>query len=393
MSIRDKQQYIIKFLYFTTFAALASWISYFYIYLKEVPQLSTLQIGVIAGIQQFNNIFVVPIWGLLADKFGRKNTLIISIGISLMLIPGFLLFDGFIAFTLYMTLLTLFLNPILNLLDTIALDYEEQSGGKTSYGEIRLWASIGWASSSLLTGIFIDQEQLKYIFLIAAFLYLIPWCVLYYFYKPLTVTKSLKTLNPLVIKQLLKAEPKLLKFFILVFIYSLLSAPIYLIINVYYHEIGSPNSIIGLAFAVQAISELPFFFYGKRLVIRFGAKNIFIFAMVATAIRMLAYGLNTNPEIAVGIGVIHGISIGLFFVSIIAIVHNKVPGQLRSTGQSLIYTFYAGGVAFGNLLVGYLDNFISVGSTMLVNAFAIFLLVLFVIAWNSRNENQTFSEN
>lgn len=81
-------------------------------------------------------------------------------------------------------------------------------------------------------------------------------------------------------------------------------------INVYYHELGAPNSIIGLAFAGQAIS------------------------------------------------------IGLFFVSIVAFVPAIVPAQLRQTGQSLIHTFYAGEVALGNILTGLLDNFISVRTTM-----------------------------
>src|SRR5690606_20728201 len=131
----------------------------------EVPQLNTLQIGIIAGFQQFNTVFVVPIWGLLSDKFGRKRMLLTSVGMTLLLIPGFLLWDGALGFTLFMILLTLFYNPIMSLLDTVALDYEEQSGGKTSFGQIRLFASLGWASSSLLTGMFIDKEHLSYIFL------------------------------------------------------------------------------------------------------------------------------------------------------------------------------------------------------------------------------------
>jgi PPP family 3-phenylpropionic acid transporter len=382
----NKQEIVIKFLFLITYAALASWLSYFYIYLKEVPGLSSLQIGIVAGFQQFNTVFVVPVWGLLSDKFGRKRMLLSSVGLSILLIPGFLIWDGALGFTLYMVLLTLFYNPIISILDTIALDYEEQSNGKTSFGQIRLFASIGWATSSLLTGIFIDQDHLKYIFIIAPSLLLVMWSTLLLFYKPLKVTRNLNSLKPIVIKHLLKAERKLFWFLGLVFLYSLFSAPVYLIINVYYHEIGAPNSIIGLAFAVQAISELPFFFYGKKLVMRFGASRIFLFTMLATAIRMVAYGLNSRPEIAVGIGVIHGISIGLFFVSIVAFVHNIVPPHLRSTGQSLIHTFYAGGVAFGNILTGVLNDFISVRMTMLLNAGAIMLLIVVVLIINKKSK-------
>ena len=79
------------------------------------------------------------------------------------------------------------------------------------------------------------------------------------------------------------------------------------------------------------------------------------------------------------IGVIHGISIGLFFVSMVAFVHNIVPNQMRSVGQSLIYSFYAGGVAFGNLLIGVLDDLISIKTTMLLNAGWVMLLIGLVL--------------
>ncbi|MFA6400574.1 MAG: MFS transporter [Salinivirgaceae bacterium] len=375
----NKQQVTIKILFFLSFAAFASWLSYFYVYLKEVPHLSSLEIGIIAGFQQFNNIFVVPAWGLMADKFGRKKMLLIAMGASTLLIPGFLLCHGFLSITLFMIALTLVYNPMISLLDTIALDYEEQSKGAASYGEMRLWASLGWGSSSLLTGLFINTSHLPYIFPIASTLFLLVWLLLFFVYKPLTTETHLISLKPGVIGDLLKSERKLMLFFLLVFAYSLFSAPIYLIINVYYHELGASNSIIGLAFAVQAMSELPFFFYGKRLVTRFGAKKVFLFTMIATSVRMFLYGINHNPELAVGIGIMHGISIGLFFVSMIAFVHNIVPAHMRSTGQSLIYSFYAGGVAFGNILTGVLDDFISIRITMLVFASAVFLLAMFVL--------------
>ncbi|MDA3890690.1 MAG: MFS transporter [Salinivirgaceae bacterium] len=378
------QQLIIKALFFLTFAALASWASYFYIFLKEGPGLTSIEIGIIAAFQQFNNIVVIPIWGILADRFGRKNTLLVSIGISTLLLPFFLVLEGAIAILLFMILLTLFLNPIISLLDTVALDYEEQSKGKTSYGELRLWASIGWASSSLITGLFIENVNLSIIFPVAASMYFLVWGILFFLYKPLSITKNLKPPNFQSIANLLRTEKKLFIFFIIIFIYSIFSAPIYLIINVYYHEIGATNATIGLAFAVQAISELPFFFYGKRLIKRYGAFRIFIFTMLATSLRMAAYGLNSSPNVAVGIGIIHGISIGLFFVSVIAFVHKIVPSQMRSSGQSLIYTFYAVGVAIGNLLVGAMDEYFSVGLIMLLNSGIIILLIIGVLVSSAR---------
>lgn len=379
MNSPQQQSITIKLMFILAYAAAAAWLTYFYVYLKEVPQLSSIEVGIIAGIQQFNYVFVVPIWGILADKIGRKNTLLASIGFTLLLILCFLWLHQSLSIILLVFVITFFYNPISSLLDTVALDYEEQTEGKTSFGEIRLWASFGWAASSFLTGLFINNSQLSLIFPIATSVFLVAWLIIFFIYKPLKITKNLSSLKPVVIKDILTSDRALLRFFILIFFYSLFTAPVYLMLNIYYHEIGAPSSIIGLAFAVQAASELPFFFYGKRLVDKFGALNIFIFTMAATSLRMLAYGLTSNPDYAVIIGVIHGISIGLFFVSMVAFVHKIVPPQLRSTGQSLIYSFYSGGVAVGNLLTGIFDNFISIKVVMFINSAAVALLILFVV--------------
>jgi oligosaccharide:H+ symporter len=364
---------------FLCYAAFAAWLSYFYIYLKEVPHLTSVEIGTIAAFQQMNTIFVVPIWGMLADRFGRKRMVLFAVGLTLLIIPLFLVPNTFVWLLAVMILLTLVYNPITSLLDTIALDFEEQSGGMVNYGQIRLWASVGWAVSSLITGYLINSDRLSYIFFIASSILVIAWLIIRLIYKPLIVKRNLAALKLKVIGDLLKAEHSLRWFFLLVFVYSVAAAPIFLIINMYYHEIGAPNKLIGTAFAVQAFSEIPFFFYGKKLVNRFGARRIFLFTMLATGIRMLAYGFTSVPHIAIFIGVIHGISIGLFFVSMVAFVHNIVPAELRSTGQSLIYTFYAGGVCVGNFLTGFFDKFFSMRSMMILNAIIIFVLIAIVL--------------
>ncbi|MFA9388478.1 MAG: MFS transporter [Prolixibacteraceae bacterium] len=378
MAFQKYQKTIIKLLFFLAYASGAVWLSYFYVYLKDGAGLTGIEIGIIAGFQQFNNIFVLPVWGMLADKYGRKRMLLYSIGLTMLLLPFFVILKGALLFILFMFVLTLVYNPLASLIDTIGLDYEAQSEGKTSYGEIRLWASVGWGLSSFLTGTFIHEGNLYLIFPVASLLFLLTWIILFTMYKPLKVKVNLNKMQRGIIWYTLRNERVLFLFLLLVFFYSIFSAPIYLMINVYFLDIGAANQLIGLAFLVQGLSELPFFFFGKRLVEKYGSKNVFLFAMAGTAIRMFAYGLNSSPAVAVGIGAMHGISIGLFFVSVISFVHKIIPAEMRSTGQSLFYTFYAVGVAFGNLLTGVLYDYFPMRTVMTLNASAIVLLVLMV---------------
>lgn len=377
--IEYHQKTVIKLLFFLAYASAAVWLTFFYVYLKDGAGLSGFEIGIIAGFQQFNNIFVLPVWGILADRYGRKRMLIFSIGATILLLPVFMFLEGAAAITLFMIMVTFAYNPLASLIDTIGLDYQEQTNGKTTYGEIRLWASVGWGVSSFVAGYFIHSENLYLIFPVASLMFLITWVVLFSFYKPLTVKRNLNEMNKGIIWEILKSEKVLQAFFFLVFLYSMFSAPIYLILNVYFLEIGASTQMLGLAFLVQGICEIPFFFFGKKIVDRFGSKNVFLFAMIATALRMLAYGLNNSPGVAVGIGMVHGISIGLFFVSVISFVHRIIPPEYRTTGQSLFYTFFAVGVAFGNIITGVMMDYYSMKMTMILNAFGIIFLVVMVI--------------
>lgn len=374
----SRQSIAIKALFFLSYFAAATWLIYFYVYLKEFPKLSGVEIGIIAMFQQFNNVFVLPVWGFWADRYGRKRVLLFSLGFTVLLLPLFVLFKSALFITLFLVAITLVYNPLMSLLDTIALDYQAESEGKTSYGQSRLWASIGWASASLITGLFINQSNMGIIFPLSASLFLITWLILFFVYKPLKNTQNIKELKRGVFINLLKNEPKLLLFLVVVFIYCIFSAPIYLMINMYYFELGASNQIIGWAYFIQSVCELPFFFYGKKFIDKYGAQKIFIFTMIATGIRMLAYGLISDPVLALGVGVIHGISIGFFYVSATSFVHSIVPPQLRSSGQAIFNTFYAVGVALGNVLTGFSDDYLSVKKTMFFDGIGIFVLVGFI---------------
>lgn len=362
-------------MFFISFAAFSSWLSYFNVYLKEVPHLSGFEIGIIAALQQFNTLFIVPIWGMFADKYGRKRVLGISLFLSTFFLLIFMVDTQFIYYILFMIIFTSVYNPLSTLIDSIGLDFEEES--KTiSYGEIRLWGSIGWAVSSIVTGQFINDDNLSMIFPVASGLLFISTLITVFIYKPLSVQRGINVVNFDQIKNLLKGNTSLLNFLILIFMYAVLAAPTYLFINMYYNEIGATTSQIGLAYGVQAFSELPFFFFGKRIIKKFGSIPVFVFVLIITAVRMVFYGLNDNPWLAIAAGVFQGLSIALFLLAVIEYVHNIVPNQLRSTGQSLIYTFFSVGICFGNLFAGYMKDSISIQNVMIINAVFILILVL-----------------
>jgi MFS transporter, PPP family, 3-phenylpropionic acid transporter len=370
-----KQSHIIRILFFLTYAAAASWLSFFNLFLKNYVGLTDGEIGVVIAIQQVNTLLILPVWGIIADRFGRKNILSLTMFLVIFGMYGFIFQKTFISVLVFVYLFTLIYNPISPLLDSVALDFVEQSK-KYAYGSFRLWASVGWALSSVVTGTFIDENNSEYIFVISSVLLTVNFLILKFLYKPLKVTKTLKSLKLSQITTVLFSDKRLYILLIIMLFYGIFSSPIHLFINIYYIEIGGGYHHVGYAYLFQAMAEVPFFIFGRKIINRFGARRLILFTMVVTAIRLLAYGVISDPWVAIFIGTTHGISLGLFILSFITFVHQFIAPEYRATGQSFIYAFYfGGGVALGNVFTGYLSENIGMQNTMLVQGALILLLV------------------
>lgn len=385
------QTIIIKAIHFMTYSAMASWLTYFFIYLKQEPRLTGFEIGAIAALQQINTVFVLPIWGMMADKYGRRKMYMIAIFATSICILGFMIPGNFWYYLAFMFLFTLINNPIGSLLDSISLDFQEQTGTVT-YGEVRLWASIGWALSSALTGLFINADNIHLIFVLTSSQLLITFIITRFLYRPLLVTKNLKTLKINVISGLLKVNDQLRSFLWMVLAYALFMSPTMLFINMYYNEIGLNNKEIGIIYAVQSIVELPFFFYGKKIITRWGSRPIIIVAMGVTMIRLFVLAHIGSFWPAIAIGTFHGIGLALFYVAMIDYVQSLVPTELRATGQSLIYTFFGAGVCLGNLFTGYMKDIITIKTSLNINAVMILIIIIYLIAVKHYNKKTPLLE-
>jgi PPP family 3-phenylpropionic acid transporter len=374
------QGIVLRAIFFMLNAAFACWSIFFNIYLKEKLGFHTAEIGVLSSILPFGTILVLPVWGMLADKYQRKAMFLLALLFSMILINGILLIDDYYSFLFYLFLFGSFYSPLNPMLDTIALDYVEQNKNVT-YGEIRLWASVGWAFSTIVMGFLLKGIDIQYIFPISSAIFLVTGIIMYLLYRPLVIKKSLANIKFQHLGALIIKSPQLLIFIIIILIYGILSSPVHLFINLYYNEINAGSQHLGIAFAVQALCELPFFFYGQKIIERFGAKKVMVFAMSATMLRMLLYGINSNPLIAIVIGMLHGITIALFLVSVIQQMHSFIPKEWRATGQSFIYIFYFGvGIALGYMISGRLAEAITVQKTMLVMGLCTLVLIVITVA-------------
>ena len=373
------QEYVIKLVVFLSYAAFSAWLSFFNLFLTRYAGFSAAQVGFISGIQQINILLVLPLWGIMADRLGRKKILMAAMLVTLVLFYGFLFQKLFLSFFIFTFFITLFYSPLSSLLDTIALDYHEQTG-RSSYGNIRLWGSLGWAVASIAIGSLLTLDNLWLIFPVASILLLSAWLVVKLLYKPLWVKKNLHSIKMVHLKEIILSDYRLVLFLAIIMLYGIFSAPIQFYINMYYNEIGATYRQLGIGYAVQAMSEIPFFFLGSIIVQKIGERRLLLLTMLVTSLRMFGYSLTSHPWVAIFIGASHGICLALFMVSAVTYVHSLIASEWRATGQAFIYScYFGGGLAMGNAWIGLLAKTFSIRSVMRIEAILTFVMIILVM--------------
>jgi PPP family 3-phenylpropionic acid transporter len=141
-------------------------------------------------------------------------------------------------------------------------------------------------------------------------------------------------------------------------------------------EIGASATVVGYGLSFQGLCELPLFFFSAIIIQRLGIKTTLLVTLAATTLRLFLYSWVNNPQWAIAIELLHGISWSLFWVVCVESVNSLVPAQWRATGQSILYAVYFGaGQIAGNFWTGWLyDQQISIGRIFMFNG----LLVLVV---------------
>lgn len=370
------QGFVVRLIFFLAYSGQSVFLTFYNLYLKD-NGFSTRQIGIIASMLNIIMVIILPLWGMIADRLGRKRMLMFVLFTSGLLLWLFRINGGMAWFISVTLLFALFNNPLASFVDNLALDYSEYSGIPL-YGQIRVWASIGWAVAVVLAGLFISTYGIKYIIHLGCFILLLTFLVTVTGYK-VPERRDTSGVRFLDFRKLI-SQAGMPFFLIVIFIQGIFSAPLYLFINLYYDEIGADYDMLGIAIAVQSMSELPFFFFGDRIVKRFGPKKVLIVAMLAAVIRMFLYGITGSPVLAIIVGVLHGLCLGLFIIATISYIQALTPSRLRATGQSLMYaTYFGAGFTLGNLFIGFISELIMMKGVMLVNSAAILILSMIVL--------------
>lgn len=135
--------------------------------------------------------------------------------------------------------------------------------------------------------------------------------------------------------------------------------------------------MLGMAWMLAALSEIPVFYFGEILRQRFGNLNLLRFAALVYGLRWLLYAVLDSPWQVLVSQLLQGISFGLFYLAAVNHVADIAPRGLTTTSQSLFSAItFGGGSALGSLIGGLLYQY--QGLTGMFRSLSLIILVALI---------------
>ncbi len=336
--------------YFTYFAFVAAYSSYWGLYLQSLG-FAAAQIGTLMAIQSVMRIFAPSFWGVVSDRMGRPDQVIRFTTLAGVLVfCGVFFANSFFGLFAVMAVVGFFWSGPLPLVEASTL---QRLGGATSqYGRVRLWGSIGFVVvvsgvGALLDWIAIAQLPVILLLLMLAML-LFAWLV------P-SGTKSAHAENQGAIFSILR-QPKVIAFFIACFLMTFAHGPLYVFFSIYLVDHGYSKTSVGLLWSIGVLVEIAIFYYFPRIQQKFSVRNIFLFCFVLATLRFLLIAWFADWFALLFFAqVLHAFTFGAFHVIAMGFVHRHFSGRHQAKGQALFtgLTYGAGG-----MLGGFLSGFV-----------------------------------
>jgi PPP family 3-phenylpropionic acid transporter len=335
-------------LYLGYYTALGAYMPFITLYYERMG-LNGIQIGILVSIPVLISTTTVMVWGGLADRFGwhsrimRINLLLCAV--SILLLSTARSFQAIIPFV---ACYALFNSPLVPLLDSAALNAIE--GSRYSYGQLRVWGSIGWSISTVGVGFIIQHFAIQWLFYsYAAFMLVTFFLSLWLPVRSAKLQTSLRA----GLKNLVGYLPFVL-FLVSVLLISMTLSAANAFLSIYLDEIGTNESSIGLAWAISSLSEIPIMLFSAYIVRKVGSSGLLKIAFFAFIVRWLLLSLIRTPLLALIVQVLHGITFGGYLIGSVTYINDRAVEGIRTTALAIFNLIGFGvGSILGSLLGGF----------------------------------------
>ncbi|MED4907821.1 MFS transporter [Brevibacillus centrosporus] len=322
-----------NFFYFSLLSIFISFVPVYLTFRGVTPG----EIGMMVGFGSFIGILSQPFWGMVSDKYKTiKRIILLTLGASILV--GMTLFTTNHVSLLFLLVgaMYFFLLPTDPL--TESLNYRVAQQHQISFGSIRTFGAIGYATASLIIGWTVDQlgmDRLSWLFLgygLLAFVFALVVS---------DAPSSSKKLSRQELKQFF-FYPKTLQFFLLVLIAATPHRTNDSFLGVFVQSLGGSTGDVGQAWFFAAISEVLFFALSARILQKWSEIKLITWATALYTIRYALCAMAPSAEWVVYLQLSQGVTFVIFYTATIQYLYRIIPEEWKATGQTILAVLFFG---------------------------------------------------
>jgi len=340
MRLSDKIYWRLSGFYFFYFASVGTLFPFWGLFLQSNGY-SSQQIANVFAVIMGTKIIAPYVWGWLADHTGKRLRIIrVASLFSILCFSGIYYSYEYSWLMLCMIGFSFFWNA--NLPQFEAVTFSHLGKNSHRYSAIRLWGSLGFVLLVAVLGSLLEQYGVD--ILPATFLILL---VAIWFFSYIASEKPMPSVSES--RQSIKNvlfQPHIILFFLICLLLQASHGPYYAFFSIYLEDHGYSRTIIGQLWALGVLAEVIIFMVMHRLLPRWGASRLLVFALLLTAIRWLLIGhFIESMTIIFMAQLLHAASFGIYHAAAIHLVHEFFPDNIQGRGQALYssLSFGAGG--------------------------------------------------
>ena len=337
-------------IYALHFSGVGIFLTFFSPYLKDLG-LSGADVGMILSLPSLARIVSPLFWGYFADRLNDSVFVLrLVIFLSLLCTSTFFFVEDFWSIALVLFIYALIKTAVPSLTDAVCMNLVKRTG--KDYSTIRIWGSIGFVVSALLTGFVMDRITGSAQLAFGAICALYVGCLIASMFLA-RETVNTSSVNLRLIGSLLK-NGRLKVLFIASGIHWASTMPYHGFLPIHVKELGLTASIAGICFAFAGFTEILMMSRSRFILGRWSARQLFVFSVAISGFRWLMTAFLSDPYLLIAVQAIHAFTFAGFYIAAIEVLLQEIPDSLRATGQGLFFSAAFGfGGGIGVLLTGF----------------------------------------
>ena len=315
----------------TLFAAVGALFPFIPVYYSSLG-ISLDGIGLLGALSAASAAIGSPLWGAAADRLGSSRAVLpIAALAAAVSATAVALVDPVIPLVVAVAALGFSMAGVAPILDARAL--EAAVGDRHRYGQLRVWGSAAFILGVLVVGWLIELTQIRVMF-VALVVSLLATAIVGAGFRGQTLVAEAGPRLAAIGSVL--GSPRLGRFLLAVLLVWSSSMAINAFFSIHLLDIGADESVVGTAWAIGAVVEIPLMLGYPWLGARFGLQRLMLAGAALFLLRAVAVVMLRDPLLVTATMALHGAGFALVLVGGVVYVSRLAPPGAAATAQGVL---------------------------------------------------------